>query len=76
MLRLILRDVLDLDDADISKNTKLKDIDTWDSLSHMTLIARIEEDFKIEFTGREISSISSIRDLVSVLESHEKECDV
>tara|TARA_B000000441_G_C21371968_1_gene139126 strand:+ start:176 stop:406 length:231 start_codon:yes stop_codon:yes gene_type:complete len=76
MLKSILREVLDLDDTEISKDIILQDVETWDSLSHMTLIARIEETFEIEFTGKEISTISSVRDLISMLESREKECDL
>ena len=76
MLKSILREVLDLDDTEISKDIILQDVETWDSLSHMTLIARIEETFEIEFTGKEISTISNIRDLISMLESRKKECDL
>tara|TARA_B100000674_G_C37642674_1_gene824145 strand:- start:365 stop:598 length:234 start_codon:yes stop_codon:yes gene_type:complete len=76
MLKSILREVLDLDDTEISKDIVLQDIETWDSLSHMTLIARIEESFEVELTGKEISTISSVSDLVSMLESRQKECDL
>ena len=76
MLKSILREVLDLDDTEFSKDIILQDVETWDSLSHMTLIARIEETFEIEFAGKEISTISSVRDLISMLESREKECDL
>ena len=30
-------------------------ISSWDSMSHMMLIARVEEAFSIEFTGDEIA---------------------
>lgn len=40
----------------------LRDIASWDSLAHMMLIARLEEDFKVQLDGDEIADMASVGD--------------
>ncbi len=42
---------------------------TWDSLSHMQLIAAIEDEFGVELTADEIVSMRSVGRIKSVLHS-------
>lgn len=46
------------DDKKLS-NLKYNDIDEWDSIGHMTLIAALEESFKISFETDDIVDFSS-----------------
>ena len=41
----------------------------WDSLTHPELITAIEERMEIDFDFRELASIKTISDLVSLIES-------
>lgn len=41
----------------------------WDSLTHPELITAIEERMEIDFDFRELASIKTIADLVSLIES-------
>jgi len=41
----------------------------WDSLTHPELITAIEERLEIDFDFRELASIKTISDLVSLIES-------
>jgi acyl carrier protein len=41
----------------------------WDSLTHPELITAIEEKLDIDFDFKELASIKSIEDLVSLIES-------
>ena len=41
---------------------------SWDSLKHMELILRIEEEYRIRFTSREVAEIRSLDDLVRIIE--------
>ena len=55
----ILKSVLNVSDEDISKNLGIHDVDNWDSLTHMSLIVEIENNFNIELTGDEIAEMVS-----------------
>ena len=66
-LRTLLSDALRLPADAISADLDMAATGTWDSLSHMQLIAGIEEEFSIELTADEIVSMTSIGAIESVL---------
>jgi acyl carrier protein len=50
----------------------LRDIASWDSMSHMMLITRLEEVFSVEFTGDEIADFRTVRDIREALGRRQK----
>jgi acyl carrier protein len=44
------------------------DIDGWDSMAHVNLIAAIEANFKIKFDTKELRSIRTIGDLGTLID--------
>lgn len=63
----IVVEVLRVPRAEITDELDMETTSTWDSLSHMQLIAAIEEEFGIELTADEIvvmRSVGQIRDLL------------
>ena len=48
-----------LEPKDINLNTKMEDINNWDSLKHMSLVLTLEEYFNIKFSGEEIVEMNS-----------------
>jgi acyl carrier protein len=49
---------------------ELKDIESWDSLTHMMLIIRLEEFFQIQFSGDEIADMQSVADARATVHAH------
>ena len=47
---------------------RLDDIEEWDSLSHVQLVAAMEEAFGIEFSSREILSWDNVGDLIDSIQ--------
>ena len=45
------------------------DVDNWDSLTHMTLIMAVENDFRIKFKLRELNKIINVGDLIDCIET-------
>lgn len=45
----IFREELELDDLELTDETTAEDVEGWDSLSHVQLVAAMEEAFGIEF---------------------------
>ena len=64
----IFRDELELDDLVLTDETTADDVEEWDSLSHVQLVAAMEEAFGIEFKSREILSWENIGDLIDSIE--------
>jgi len=54
----------------IRPETKRDEIDAWDSLGILTLIARMDEDFQVLLTEDEIQELRSVGDIIEVLRRH------
>ena len=69
MLKLqnIIADVLDQDDIVLSETTSAKDIDGWDSLAHISIIAAVQEEFSVSFSMDEIISMRCVADIVNAI---------
>ncbi len=63
----IFRDVLDNDDITLTRDTVAKDVEEWDSLSHVQLVVAIEKKFKIRFTSAEITSWKNVGEVVDAV---------
>jgi acyl carrier protein len=68
-VRDIMMDVFGLDQLSITKATTAKDIEEWDSLSHIRLMVAVEKTFKIRFTNAEIEGLKDVGDLVRCIDS-------
>ena len=64
----IFREELEVDDLVLTDETTADDVEEWDSLSHVQLVAAMEEAFDIEFKSREILSWENIGDLIDSIE--------
>ena len=61
-------DVLDLDELTITEATTAKDVEGWDSLSHIRLVVAIEQGFRVKFSTGEIERFTSVGDMVVAIE--------
>lgn len=52
----------------ITEKTSASDIEKWDSMNHVTLIAAIEKEFGITFDIMEIISMATIGNFVDVVD--------
>lgn len=69
-LRAILSETLRLPTGEIGGDFDMAGSDAWDSLSHMQLIAGIEDEFGIELDADEIVTMTSIVAIEYVLRGH------
>lgn len=45
------------------------DVDNWDSLTHMLMITKVEEEFGVKFKLKELNKLKMVGDLLSNLEA-------
>jgi len=60
----IFKDILDNDKLLLTMDTVAKDIEEWDSLTHIQLIVAIEKHFKIRFLSSEIRRWKNVGEMV------------
>ncbi len=65
----VILDELELDDFDITDDTRADQVPGWDSLSHINIILAIEKNFNIRFKGLEVLRCKNIGDLQKLVNS-------
>jgi acyl carrier protein len=65
----IFQDVFDEDSIEVTPELSAKDVDGWDSLTHIRLILTVEKAFKIKFSTSEIGKLENVGDLVALIEA-------
>jgi len=66
-LRTVYVDTLGLGpDVDV-ENLKYRDIEQWDSLGHMTLVAAIEDEFGVQLDTEQVIDMSSFKVALDML---------
>jgi acyl carrier protein len=66
----IFEDVFDDDTVKLTPELSAKDVDGWDSLTHIRLLLTIEKAFKVKFSTSEIGKLENVGDLVSLIKAH------
>jgi acyl carrier protein len=67
--RKIINQVLKNEDFEWKDELTAGDIGGWDSLSHMLIIAEIENEFNIKFKLRDLNRIINLGSLISLIQS-------
>ena len=69
----IFKTALNISDDKMSENLKYNEIEEWDSIGHMTLIAALEEEYKISLETDDIIEFSSFKKGISILKKYNVE---
>ena len=59
----LLEDILDVDSGSLSCDQSLDDIDEWDSLSALSVVVMIKDEFNVKLTGAQVRAFKTIQDL-------------
>ena len=68
----IVRDVFDDSSISVTKATIIRELPNWDSFTHISLMAAIQDEFHTDFSIEEISSIERIQEILEKIESYGK----
>ena len=63
----LLAELLQIPVTQVTADLTMKDLDVWDSLKHMEVIASLEQQFELQFSFDEIVSMRSVGDIKRVL---------
>ena len=66
-LNKVFRDVFDDDDITVTETTTSADIDDWDSLEHINLVAAVEQEFGMKFTMGQVVSMKNVGEMVDII---------
>ncbi len=63
----IAREIFDDDELVLDDETIAADVDGWDSLTHLSLMNEIENEFEIKFEMKEVQGLENVGELVDVI---------
>ena len=66
----IFKASLNVDADKVNENLKYNEIDEWDSIGHMTLMAALEEEYKISLETDDIVDFSSYKKGIEILKKY------
>lgn len=66
-LQELLREFFDRPDLVVRRSMQASDVEGWDSLAHLNLVAVLEERFGIRFRLAEIHALRNVGDLLDLL---------
>ena len=64
----VFQDVFGDDDITVNDETTAADVDGWDSLRHITLLAAIEDEFDIEFSMGQTVKMKNVGEMVDSIQ--------
>ncbi|MDR0919832.1 MAG: acyl carrier protein [Oscillospiraceae bacterium] len=64
----VFQDVFDDENITVTEFTTANDIEDWDSLEHIRLIAAVESEFKMRFSMGQVSSMKNVGEMVTIIE--------
>ena len=65
----IMAETFRVKECDIIPELAMEDMDEWDSLIHMELIANLEEELGVEFDVDEITEMNTVAKIISIVEA-------
>jgi acyl carrier protein len=64
----IFREIFDDSSLEITREMTANDVDKWDSLTHLTMIAKTEEVFGIKFKLKELVKMKNVGDMLDKIQ--------
>jgi acyl carrier protein len=63
----IFRDVLDLPDLQLTRQSNASNVEGWDSLAHVNLVMAIEKRYKIKIALGELQDLKNVGEMADLI---------
>ena len=63
----VFRDVFDDESITVNDQTTADDIEDWDSLEHINLMAAVESEFGIKFSMGQVVTMKNVGEMVEII---------
>lgn len=63
----MLEDMLELDEGSLEENTILEDIEEWDSMSKLSLIVTLDDEYGKIISADHIKEMKTVKDILAIM---------
>lgn len=64
----LLADLFEVEPAEISEEIILEDFEQWDSMSKLSLIVLMDDEFGKKLSGEQIRTFKTIKDIINFMD--------
>ncbi len=64
----ILEDMMELEKGTLAPETELNDLEEWDSLSALSFVVMLGDEFGRKVTGQEVRNMETVQDMLNIME--------
>lgn len=63
-----LEEIMELDADTLTADTRLVDLEEWDSLSALSFVVLLNDEFSRQITGSDIRALETVADMMKLME--------
>lgn len=63
-----LEDILDVEEGTLELTTKLSELEEWDSVSKLSVVIFLDEEFGKKATGDDVAKFETVKDIVEYVQ--------
>ena len=63
----LLLDLFELEEGELTPEMKLEDVEAWDSMTKLSLIVLMDDEFNKKLTGEQIRMFKTVQDILDFM---------
>lgn len=67
----MLEELMDLGEGTLTPETTFSSLDCWDSITRLSLIVMMDEEFGKTLNGKQVRGFETVKDVLDLMESEE-----
>ncbi|MGN0666497.1 MAG: acyl carrier protein [Huintestinicola sp.] len=64
----LIEDIMELDEGTLKADSVLADFEEWDSITALSIISMMDEEFGKTITGAEVKAFETVADILKIME--------
>lgn len=64
----LLEEIMDMEEGTLKESTILADLDEWDSMSRLSVIVMMSDEFGKTITGEDVKKYVTVRDILDQMD--------
>ena len=66
------KEVLEIEDRDLSLSDKFREYEEWDSLAFLSVIAMIDEEYDVLIDGKDFKELQTLGDILNAIKERQE----
>lgn len=64
-----VKDVLEIEDRDLSLSDRFRDLGEWDSLAFLSMISMIDDEYDVVIDGKTFENLHTLEDVMNEIQA-------